>query len=122
VCTASDLIRRRRRRWWLQLLAGSREADEPVIDYGMTSEPDLEARQALQGAQAILESLPVKEKVAFSLRRLEGMELKQVAMACDCSLATIKRRIARAEERFTLRVHVYPALEKWLAEKGGEET
>ena len=122
VCAARDLIRKRRRRWWLQLFSGRDDRVEQTEVAGQDTELDLEAREALRGAQAILEGLPVDERLAFSLRRFEGMELKEVALACTCSLATIKRRLVRAEKRFSAGVSKHPALEKWLAEKGGEET
>ncbi len=31
------------------------------------------------------------------LRRVEGLELTEVASVCNCSLATVKRRLAEAE-------------------------
>jgi RNA polymerase sigma-70 factor, ECF subfamily len=122
VCTASDLIRRRRRRRWLQFFAEPQELVEIGSDLAFEAEPDLEARQALQAAHAILGSLPVDERVAFSLRRLDGMELKEVARACGCSLATIKRRLARAEKRFLARAERQPVLERWLGDTRGAET
>jgi RNA polymerase sigma-70 factor, ECF subfamily len=122
VCTASDLIRRRRRRRWLQFFAEPQDLVEIGSDLAFEAEPDLEARQALHAAHAILDSLPVDERVAFSLRRLDGMELKDVARACGCSLATIKRRLARAEKRFLARAERQPVLERWLGDTRGAET
>jgi RNA polymerase sigma-70 factor, ECF subfamily len=122
VCAARDLIRKRRRRWWLQMFSGRDDTVERSDSAGTDTELDLEAREALRAAQAILDGLPVDERLAFSLRRFEGMELKEVASACKCSLATIKRRLGRAEIHFSAEVPRYPALEKWLAGKGGEET
>lgn len=122
VFAARDLIRRRRRRWWLQLFSSRDEMVEHTDSVGNDTELDLEARQALRAAQTILDGLPVDERLAFSLRRFEGMELKEVALACKCSLATIKRRLVRAESRFSAEAYKHPALGKWLAEKGGEKS
>jgi len=122
VFTASDLIRRRKRRRWLQLFADSRDANERGNDLVFEGEPDLEARVALQAARAVLESLPVAERIALSLRRLEGLELREVASACGCSLATIKRRLVRAEARFRARARSHPALANWLAAQEGAGT
>jgi RNA polymerase sigma-70 factor (ECF subfamily) len=122
VCTASDLIRRRRRRRWLQFFAEPQEIAQQASGLIFEGEPDLEARQALVAAQAILSNLPTDERIAFSLRRLEGMEIKDVARACGCSLATIKRRLARAEKRFLARAERYQALASWLGREGGIET
>jgi RNA polymerase sigma-70 factor (ECF subfamily) len=38
------------------------------------------------------------------LRLVEGLELAEVAWACGCSLATVKRRIAAAD--VAVRAHV----------------
>jgi RNA polymerase sigma-70 factor (ECF subfamily) len=38
------------------------------------------------------------------LRHVEGQELTEVASACDTSLATVKRWLARAEAR--VRAHI----------------
>jgi RNA polymerase sigma-70 factor (ECF subfamily) len=121
VCTASDLMRRRKRRRWLQFFAEPQDLVDRSNDLVFEAEPDLEMRQALQAAQAILAGLPTDERIAFSLRRLDGMELKDVAHACGCSLATIKRRLVRAEKRFLARAQKQQALAAWLDDaRGGE--
>jgi len=124
VCTASDLIRRRRRRRWLQFFAEPQDLVDRKSDLAYEAEPDMEARQALRAAQAVLNSLPADERIAFSLRRLSGMELTEVAHACGCSLATIKRRLVRAEKRFLARAEKHQALEDWLSDdnRRGAET
>ena len=122
VCTASDLIRRRRRRRWLQFFAEPQDLVDPKSDMAYEAEPDMEARQALRAAQSVLSSLPADERIAFSLRRLNGMELTEVADACGCSLATIKRRLVRAEKRFLARAEKHQALETWLSDARGAET
>jgi RNA polymerase sigma-70 factor (ECF subfamily) len=121
VYTATDVIRRRTRRRWLQFHAEPQELRQPGSELVMQGELDLETRLALLDAHKVLDSLPARERVAFSLRRLEGLELKEVAHACGCSLATIKRRLARAEAHFLARARTYPALANWLAEKQGAE-
>jgi RNA polymerase sigma-70 factor (ECF subfamily) len=122
VFTASDLIRRRRRRRWLQFFSEPQDMIDRDNEMVFAVESDLETRQALQAAHAVLSSLPVDERIAFSLRRLDGMELKDVARACGCSLATIKRRLVRAEKRFLARAQRHAALERWLADEGGAGT
>lgn len=120
VCTASDLIRRRRRgRLLFHLFSEPAEVDEAVDAAAVEAEADLETRRALSAAQALLNGLPVPERIAFALRKLEGMELKDVAHACGCSLATIKRRLARAEGRFLARAQKQPELKNWLDGKEG---
>jgi len=46
----------------------------------------------------VLESLPTPERLAWSLRYLEGEPLDVVAAACGCSLATAKRRVSAAKK------------------------
>lgn len=43
-------------------------------------------------------ALPVDERLAWVLRVVEGHELEAVAALCECSLATVKRRISRAQD------------------------
>jgi RNA polymerase sigma-70 factor (ECF subfamily) len=47
----------------------------------------------------ILDRMPARERVAWSLRHLDGEKLEDVAEKCECSLATAKRWIAAAHEK-----------------------
>jgi len=65
--------------------------------------PDVPARgaspeehAALRRVYEALETLPVDQRLAWSLRFLEGEQLAAVADACGCSLATAKRRVEAA--------------------------
>ncbi|MEM1029909.1 MAG: sigma-70 family RNA polymerase sigma factor [Myxococcota bacterium] len=111
VFVARGHIRRRRRRRWLRFVAPetlpAREA--PVADTDVT--------EALRHVYALLDTLPPDERIAFALRIVEGMDLKEVAAACDCSLATVKRRIKRAETAFLAAAAKDDSLAPWL--KGG---
>lgn len=115
VNTAKAAIEKRtsRRRWSVSL------APEAVPE---VSSPDptrrLDAREALRAIHALLDQLPVAERVAFALRFIEGLELTEVAVACEVSLATIKRRLARAETHFTTLARRSPSLVE-LLQKGG---
>ena len=55
-----------------------------------------EERVLLSRVYTVLDELPAKERVAWTLRYLEGERLEDVAKLCGCSLATAKRWIARA--------------------------
>ncbi len=46
----------------------------------------------------ILDGIPVNQRIAWTLRYVEGEQLDSVAMICGCSLATAKRRIVSAQE------------------------
>lgn len=57
-----------------------------------------EQRTLLMQVYGALGRLPVDDRIAWTLRHLEGERLERVALLCDCSLATAKRRIKRAHE------------------------
>ena len=42
--------------------------------------------------------LPTDQRLAWSLRYLEGEPLDVIAAACRCSLATVKRRVSAAKK------------------------
>jgi RNA polymerase sigma-70 factor (ECF subfamily) len=45
----------------------------------------------------LLDELPANERLAWTLRHIEGEQVEAVASLCGCSLATAKRRIAAAQ-------------------------
>jgi RNA polymerase sigma-70 factor (ECF subfamily) len=47
----------------------------------------------------VLDTLPVEDRLAWTLRHIEGEKLEEVAEKCGCSLATAKRRIDAAHTR-----------------------
>jgi len=57
---------------------------------------DVEARDLLRRALAMIERLPRLERVAFTMRVVEGRTCDEVATLTGYSTATIKRRTARA--------------------------
>ena len=44
----------------------------------------------------LLDQIPVNDRLAWTLRYVEGEQVEAVAALCGCSLATVKRRIAAA--------------------------
>ncbi|MEZ0310239.1 MAG: RNA polymerase sigma factor [Myxococcota bacterium] len=57
-----------------------------------------EQHSMLRSIYRVLDRLPVNERLAWTLRHIEGMSLEMVATACGCSLATAKRRIGAAHD------------------------
>jgi RNA polymerase sigma-70 factor (ECF subfamily) len=47
----------------------------------------------------LVERLPSTTRVAFLLRRVEGLPLEEIAKLLDISLATVKRRLTDADRR-----------------------
>ncbi len=109
VHTARQTIRRRVRWRWLRPLGLGADL-EPVP----VTPPDPDATRALRDTYAVLARMPTDERIAFALRFLEGMELTEVAACLEVSLATIKRRLARAERRFEALGSRFPSLAPWL--------
>jgi RNA polymerase sigma-70 factor (ECF subfamily) len=81
---------------------------------GRAREVDFEASEALRATYRVLASLPVDERIAFTLRFVEGMSLADVAATARVSLATAKRRLARAETRFAELARSEPSLSEWI--------
>src|SRR6478735_5597661 len=104
---------RRRRRWrWIRFLAPEDVPEVPV------SGPQGETHEAVRATYRVLDTLPDDERMAFSLRFISEMQLTEVAAACRVSLATVKRRLARAERRFVEAAKEHPALRERLAHGG----
>jgi RNA polymerase sigma-70 factor (ECF subfamily) len=93
--TARGFLRGRRiRRRWLSVFS-SDEVPEPAA---ITASP--EVSRTLARTYAILDTLPADDRIAFALRVIDGMELAEIAQVAGVSLATVKRRISRAERLF----------------------
>lgn len=106
VYTARGAIRRRRR----MRLFRARTDGQPVEGKQPANQ---ETSQLLKHAYRAIEQLPVDERLAFTLRFIDGMELQDVASACGVSLATVKRLLQRSRRRFTS----IAARDPWLAER-----
>jgi RNA polymerase sigma-70 factor (ECF subfamily) len=90
VRTARQRLRKRRLRAFLGL-------DAPVVyDSVADSGANGEDRALLARVYRVLDALPASQRIAWSLRYIEGEPLENVAALSGCSLATAKRRIAAA--------------------------
>lgn len=58
-------------------------------------------RRLIAQVYRALDRVPIRDRVAWVLRNVEGESLQQVAELCGCSLATAKRRIARAHAKIS---------------------
>jgi RNA polymerase sigma-70 factor (ECF subfamily) len=118
VNVARETLRARARRRWLLFVAPENVPDpSDGIDAGDTKvDAGLDARRALRATYEVLGRMHVGLRMAFVLRRLEGMDLLEVSRACGVSLATAKRRIDAAEATFCVRASRHPVLHAWIAE------
>jgi RNA polymerase sigma-70 factor (ECF subfamily) len=94
VFTARGHIRRRRRWRWIRFSAPEDVPELPIAAH------DSEGSATLRAVYKVIDTLPTDERLAFALRFVAELELTEVAASCQVSLATIKRRLARAEARF----------------------
>lgn len=108
VFKARGLIRSRRRQRMLASVCFwmAEEAPDPT--------PAIQGSHTLRAAWRVLERLPADERLAFALRFVQGLELAAAAAACEVSLATIKRRLERAQAAFLREARHEPALVEFL--------
>lgn len=90
-----NVARQRLRRRKLRRLVGlDRSNDhEQIVDPRLSPEE----RMLVTRVYGVLDGLPVNQRLAWTLRNVEGERLEAVAMLCGCSLSTAKRRIAAAQ-------------------------
>jgi RNA polymerase sigma-70 factor (ECF subfamily) len=109
--TAKKLLRTRKRRSWLKLFVDS---EEEVYYEPWREGVNPEDVETVRETYALLSQMPVDERMVFTLRFIEGMELSEVGVACDVSLATVKRRLRKAMDRFTRMAVRRPVLAEQL--------
>jgi RNA polymerase sigma-70 factor (ECF subfamily) len=113
VRTARKHLRSSSRRWWLRLWP---EGDELEAQPAAMLEEN--ASDAVQATFRILKGMEAEDRLVFSLRYVSGLDLTEMAEVCETSLSTLKRRLARAEQRFHSEARRDEALSGWAA--GGE--
>ncbi len=89
---AGTELRRRRVRRILGLTASGE------VPSAISPPPDAVAREGVVRLYAILDRIEPDSRLLFTMRYVEGRELTEIAEALGVSLATIKRRIAKAGE------------------------
>ena len=107
--TVRGELRRRWSRRWLRRQRPTGSAGQLVFHQ------DVESREALRRFYLILDRVGVQDRTAFVLRFIEGMPLEDVAVALDVSIATAKRRLARAWDRVVLLAERDTALVDYLS-------
>jgi RNA polymerase sigma-70 factor, ECF subfamily len=95
------LVRTRLRRRRLLGALGLTTPDPVEIETIAAVDADPEARALLAQVYALLQTLAADDRIAWTLRYVERHRLETVAVMMDCSLATAKRRIARAQRFLT---------------------
>jgi RNA polymerase sigma-70 factor, ECF subfamily len=111
--TARAALRKRRVRRFLRLTP---TGEAPEIE---AATADARTREALRRLFAVLDELGARDRLAFVLRHGEEYELTEVASALECSLATAKRCLARAEAHVLERARVDMFLAPYAREHEG---
>jgi RNA polymerase sigma-70 factor (ECF subfamily) len=102
---AVSLVRRRIRRGRLTRLLGlDRGADDATLSALASHDVAPDQLVELRLVDRLLGQMRTEIRIAWMLRRVEGLELAEVASWCGCSLATAKRRISEADD--VIREHV----------------
>jgi RNA polymerase sigma-70 factor, ECF subfamily len=95
VRTAGKRLRRRRLQQRLGLLSHEPVDADRIIS--AAAPPDVVAE--LRAVYARLDALPAEERVALVLRRVERLEVPEIAERMQLSPSTVKRRLKAAEAR-----------------------
>ena len=103
---ARNELRKRR----LRRLVGLDQA----TDLAVAPAHDPVAREGIQRLYRALDRMEAGSRVLFMLRHVEQLELTELAQAEGCSLATVKRRLARANQRFEAIAAQDPVLRAFL--------
>lgn len=90
---------------------------DEAIDVPVQPPHDAEVAERVRHVYAALDKVDADARIAFVLRHVEGLDLAETAAASDCSLATVKRRLARAELRLRALAKTDPVLRGLLPQK-----
>jgi RNA polymerase sigma factor (sigma-70 family) len=111
--TISNVFRRRKLVRWLSLEAlGGYEPPDGHTDF--------EGRELVARTQKVLEHLPVRERMPFTLMLLGNADMDEIGKLCECSPRTVRRRLRDARSRFERLAARDPALASRLGDAGSE--
>ena len=100
--TAHKRIRRKR----LKVRLGLARREPVDVDAVVSSSAPPDVASELRALYRVLDELPAEARVALVLRRVEGMQLAEIAEHMKLSLATVKRRLEAAESKLAARADV----------------
>lgn len=86
------------------------------IEVPLVDPHDAASAEVMRHLYRALDQMKIASRMVFVLRFVHGCELAEIAAACDCSIATVKRRLSRAEAHFSKLVEGDPVLREALRE------
>jgi RNA polymerase sigma-70 factor (ECF subfamily) len=97
---ATVTVRVVKRKMWKRGIARKLGFGTPPPDDGHSIAPGAspEQRALLGQVYKVMDRLPATQRLAWTLRYVQGEKLDDVAQQCGCSLATAKRHIKSAHE------------------------
>jgi len=101
--------RRLRRRKLLRALGLWTDAPDRTLETCLAPGASQETHAELVCLDQVLQHLPDAQRIAWQLRFIEGYRLEEVAELCDCSLATVKRRLQSADTLVRKRIELEEA-------------
>jgi RNA polymerase sigma-70 factor (ECF subfamily) len=113
VRTLRSELRYRRLKAWLTF-----RGPETLVDLRYST-PDVEARDLLRNFYALLDRLSARDRLVFTLRRVESMTVQEIALATGLSASTVKRSLAHATERLSRWIEADPRMFEHLGARFG---
>jgi RNA polymerase sigma-70 factor, ECF subfamily len=103
-------LRRRQVRRWIHLTETGELPDRPIRG--------IDVDEALRRFYRLLDKLSPEERLIFILRHVDELRLQDVAHAMGLSLATVKRRLRRADAQLSRLMESEPLLVTYLRGEG----
>jgi RNA polymerase sigma factor (sigma-70 family) len=116
-CTLHALqseLRRKKLRSWLSL-----REPEAMASLGAKS-LDVESQDMLRRFKNLLDRLSPRERLVFTLRRMESMTVEEIAATMEISVSTVKRSMTHASARLTRWIKADPGLAELLTQERSE--
>jgi RNA polymerase sigma-70 factor, ECF subfamily len=105
-------LRRKKTRSWLSF-----HQPEVFVDLAGRTQ-DIESRDLLRRFYALLDRLPLRDRLVFALRRLDRMTVEEIAVNMDLSMSTVKRSLGHATKKLSGWIESDPGMVGLLDGKG----
>jgi RNA polymerase sigma factor (sigma-70 family) len=110
-CTVHALqseLRRKKVRSWLSL-----EKPETLANLGAQT-VDVESQDLLRRFKDLLDRLSPRDRLVYTLRRMEAMTVDEIAATMRISVSTVKRSVTYSSDRLTRWIQADPGLAELL--------